>query len=1018
MTLPAIKSDSNLAIQYHAFIEKLRTSEFTGDIDTSYSARVAQATDNSVYYKLPQAVIYPRSNDDCQLIGQLATKYPDVSFAPRGGGTGTNGQSLTDGIVVDIRRYLNKVIELNVEEGWVRVQTGIVKDSLNDVLRPHGLFFSPDLSTSNRATLGGMISTDASGQGSLVYGKTSDHVIGLKAVLINGEVIETEKIPTEMAKRKADENTAEGTIYKQAIDTCVNYKDEVDHTFPKLNRFLTGYDLAHVYDGRHIDIGRLITGAEGSLAFVTEAVLTLDKISPVKALINISYRSFDAALRHAPQLVEAKATSVETIDSTVLNFAKTDIVWHSIQHLITDVPDEALLGLNLVEYNASSIEEMKGHIDSLEAAIEEAIKQGEGDISGYRITYDKADIQRIYAMRKKAVGLLGKVKGEQKPIAFAEDTAVPPEHLADFIAEFRALLDSHNLNYGMFGHVDAGVLHVRPALDLADPEQETLMHHLSDKVVKLVSKYGGLMWGEHGKGFRSEYGPDFFGETLFNEMRKIKAAFDPYNQMNPGKICTPLGSKDKLVSVKAIKRASIERVIPVTVKRDLAPAFECNGNGLCFNYEPASPMCPSSKVTSDRRHTPKGRASMLREWARLLSLSGQTDEKNGDGLSYKQFKSNVFSRFKNTVLNSDADFSHEVKAVMDGCLSCKSCTHQCPVNIDVPHFKSIFLSIYYQRYLRPLKDLLVANVETLAPLSAKLPRLYNTLLQQKWMTWFLKKKVGYVDTPLLSYPTLVDRVKSIVDTGDIAQLERLDKSEREKYVAVVQDPFTSFYDAKSVESLIKVISKMGLKPLLMPFMPNGKPAHVKGFLGKFEKQALDTAKRLNKIHELGITMVGADASLVLCYRDEYQKFLKDKRGKFFVHTIDEWLEDALPKSFNADINGSKGYDKNFTLLAHCSEKTAMPDTTARWQRIFQHLSVNLTHKPVGCCGMAGTYGHEASHLESSKALYTLSWAPVFARAQNETPNEVLVTGFSCRSQVARFEGSKPRHPIEVVNEII
>lgn len=1018
MTLPALLPDSNLAIQYRAFIERLETSEFTGDIETSFSARIAQATDNSVYYKLPQAVIYPRSNEDCQLIGQLAVKFPDVSFAPRGGGTGTNGQSLTDGIVVDIRRYLNRVIELNVEEGWVRVQTGIIKDSLNDVLRPHGLFFSPDLSTSNRATLGGMISTDASGQGSLVYGKTSDHVIALKAVLVNGEVIDTAKIPIEMAKRKARDHTTEGAIYKQAIDTCINFKDEVGRTFPKLNRFLTGYDLAHVYDGHHIDIGRLITGAEGSLAFVTEAVLTLDKIAPVKALINISYRSFDAALRHAPQLVEVNATSVETIDSTVLNFAKTDIVWHDIQHLITDVPDEALLGLNLVEYNASSIEEMKGHIDGLKTAIEDAINQSEGDISGYRITYDKADIQRIYAMRKKAVGLLGKVKGDQKPIAFVEDTAVPPEHLADFIAEFRELLDSHNLNYGMFGHVDAGVLHVRPALDLADPEQETLMHNLSDKVVKLVSKYGGLMWGEHGKGFRSEYGPEFFGEVLFNEMRKIKAAFDPYNQMNPGKICTPLGSKDKLVSVKAVKRASIERIIPTTVKRDLAPAFECNGNGLCFNYEPASPMCPSSKVTSDRRHTPKGRASMLREWARLLSLSGQIDEKNGDGLSYKQFKSNFFSRFKNTVLTKNADFSHEVKAVMDGCLSCKSCTHQCPVNIDVPHFKSIFLSIYYQRYMRPLKDLLVANVETLTPLSAKVPRLYNTLLQHKWVTWFLKKKVGYVDTPLLSYPTLVDRVKSIVETGNIEQLEHVDKSEREKYVAVVQDPFTSFYDAKSVESLIKVISKMGLKPLLVPFTPNGKPAHVKGFLGKFEKHASGTAQRLNRIHELGITMVGADASLVLCYRDEYRKFLKDKRGEFVVNTIDEWLVGVLPKSLNVNSTKNPAFDKQYLLLAHCSEKNAMPDTTARWQRVFEHLGVNLTHKPVGCCGMAGTYGHEAIHLKNSKALFALSWAPVFAHAQNATSNEILVTGFSCRSQVARFEGKKPRHPIEVVNELI
>ena len=1013
MTLPALTVESNLAAQYKAFVERLKMSDFTGDIETAYSARIAHATDNSVYYKVPQAIIYPKSTEDCQCIGKLASHFPDVAFSARGGGTGTNGQSLTDGIVVDIRRYLNEIIELNLEEGWVRVQAGIVKDSLNDALRPHGLFFSPDLSTSNRATLGGMISTDASGQGSLVYGKTSDHVIGLKAVLANGEIIETAKISRDEALLKASGCTSEAAIYQQAMRTCIQHRESILKTFPRLNRFLTGYDLEHVVDGDNIDIGRLITGAEGSLGFVTEATLTLDKIAPLKALVNISYRSFDAALRHAPVLVKAKATSVETIDSTVLNFAKTDIVWHSIHHLIADVPDNELLGLNLVEYNADSAEEMKVHIEQLEAAITQEIGRDGSSITGYSVTYDKPDIQRIYAMRKKAVGLLGKVKGNQKPIAFAEDTAVPPENLADFIGEFRALLDSHNLKYGMFGHVDAGVLHVRPALDLSEPQQEALMHTLSDEVVALVAKYGGLMWGEHGKGFRSEYGPAFFGKTLFNEMRKIKAVFDPHNQMNPGKICTPIESDDKLVSVRDIKRAGVERVIPVSIKQDMFPAFECNGNGLCFNYEPTSPMCPSSKVTHDRRHTPKGRASMLREWTRLLSLSTGFDTTlKNEGLSYKQFKSNFLSRFKNSILSNKPDFSHEVKEVMDGCLACKSCTHQCPVNIDVPHFRSIFLSIYYRRYLRPLKDMLVANIETIAPLSARAPKLHNALIELKWVKRFLEKQVGYKDAPQLSYPTLTSRVKAQTVPFDLQRLSQMNTEERKNYIAVVQDPFTSYYDAASVEKLISVIYKLGFKPIVVPYTPNGKPAHVKGFLDKFEKQAIKTANLLNQLHALDITMVGTDASLVLCYRDEYKKYLRDKRGNFFVHTIDEWLDWVLTEKHIVKAM----IKKRFSLLAHCSEKTAMPALTTRWQSIFEKLGANLTVQPSGCCGMAGTYGHEASHYKNSKALYELSWSGVFK--QCSTQHEVLVSGFSCRSQVARFEGKKPRHPIAVVNELI
>ncbi len=279
-------------------------------------------------------------------------------------------------------------------------------------------------------------------------------------------------------------------------------------------------------------------------------------------------------------------------------------------------------GLNMVEYNSEQQSDIEEKIAALTALLDNAIADKTDGIIGYQLTYDTTAIGHIYAMRKKAVGLLGNTKGAQKPLAFAEDTAVPPENLADFIMEFRALLDSHNLNGGMFGHVDAGVLHVRPALDLCDPEQEKLLRSISDQVVTLTAKYGGLMWGEHGKGYRSEYGPAFFGEELFTELRKIKAAFDPRNRVNPGKICTPFNSADKLVSVDGQKRAWFDRQIPVAVKDSFDSSLNCNGNGLCFNYEESSPMCPSSKVTKDRRHSPKGRAGLMREWLRLTENAG------------------------------------------------------------------------------------------------------------------------------------------------------------------------------------------------------------------------------------------------------------------------------------------------------------------------------------------------------------------------------------------------------------
>lgn len=1013
MNLPVVPPESAVEEHYLCFLENLSDSSFSGDIENSYSSRLAVATDNSIYQRMPQAVVYPKSVEDLSVLGKLATLSTNIQFSARGGGTGTNGQSLTSGIVVDISRYLNQVLEINVEQGWVRVQAGLVKDALNDYLRPFGFFFSPDLSTSNRATIGGMINTDASGQGSLVYGKTSDHVLGITAVLANGDVIDTAPVKIESIQEH-DATPTIKKIYQQVIDTCVGNRDAILAKFPRLNRFLTGYDLEHAVgqDLTTVDITRLITGSEGSLAFVAEATLDITPIPKFKALINIKYDSFESALRHAPEMVKANATSVETVDSNVLNLARTDIIWHSIKDLIEDVPGKTLLGLNMVEYNSESLSEIQQRISVLQERLNSAIENEQNGVIGYQLTFDDADIKKIYAMRKKAVGLLGKTKGKKKPIAFAEDTAVPPENLADFIMEFRALLDSHGLKYGMFGHVDAGVLHVRPALDMCDPEQEQLMHTISDQVVALVARYGGLMWGEHGKGYRSEYSPAFFGEMLFTELRKIKAVFDPYNQMNPGKICTPLNSTDELVKVASAKRGHLDRTIPIQFKQAFEPAMSCNGNGLCFNYDTRSPMCPSSKITGDRRHSPKGRAGMIREWLRLLHNQGVEVEKLESG----SFSTSLWERWVNTRKTPvNSDFSHEVLDVMNGCLACKSCSSQCPVGVDVPDFRAKFLSIYYQRYMRPLKDHFVANIEQLAPLMAKAPKLINSILKTPFMQWLLERTIGYVDTPMLSTPTLQQQVETLVDEYSFAKLRLLSPEERAKYVLIVQDPFTSFYDAEVVAHCAELIKALGLTPIILPFKPNGKPQHVKGFLTQFKRTARNTSAFLSEVAMLNIPMIGVDASLVLCYRDEYHKTLDAEETQFSVLTVQEWLTDLFMNNHSITPIKSEWSEHQFKLLAHCTEKTALPTSETQWQTIFAAFGLNLETQAVGCCGMAGTYGHEADQYENSVGIYALSWREAISGQKQE---HILATGYSCRSQVARLDGFKPKHPLQILAQHI
>lgn len=1020
--LPRIDHQTHLPPLYDNFVHSLQAKNFTGDINASYGARLAVATDNSVYQQLPQLVINPRSQQDIIILAKTASEevFSEIKFSARGGGTGTNGQSLTPGIIVDLSKYMNKVLEINVEEKWVKVEAGVVKDQLNDYLRPHGFFFAPDLSTSNRATIGGMINTDASGQGSLVYGKTSNHVLALTSVLANGDVLNTEPMSIEQAKMLAQEETSHGQITKQVLASSLDNRQLILEKFPRLNRFLTGYDLENVLldEEKTFDLSRLITGSEGSLAFVCEAKLNVTPISPAKTLINIKYDSFDSALRHSPFLVNAKATSVETIDSKVLNLAKQDIVWHSVSDLITDVPDKVMDGINIVEFNGSTVEALAEQVAALTAGLDKTISSDNtGGVIGYQVTSDLASINKLYAMRKKAVGLLGNTDGSQKPLAFAEDTAVPPENLADYISEFRALLDSYNLHYGMFGHVDAGVLHVRPALDMCDPEQEKLLRTLSDQVVKLTAKYGGLMWGEHGKGYRSEYGPAFFGEQLFAELRKIKAVFDPLNKMNPGKICTPIDSTEQLVSVDDTKRGYFDRQILVTVKDSFNAAMDCNGNGLCFNYDADSPMCPSSKITKDRRHSPKGRAGLMREWLRLLEKQGVDIlalENQVNHWSVKKLLDSTFTKIKLSLFEKEEnknDFSHEVMEAMQGCLACKACASQCPIKVDVPDFRSRFINIYHSRYPRPLKDHLVANVEILAPLMAKAPKLVNSILSLKAYDKLSEKTIGYVNTPLLSVPTLKSQVKKAGYSGfDLAKLQGLTEQQRQGYVLIVQDPFTSFYDANTVESMMALIRKLGLEPILLPFKPNGKAQHVKGFLARFASTAKSSSEFLNQLAKLNIPMLGMDASMVLCYRDEYKKTLGEKRGEFKVLLAHEWLSSFIKQdeSFKRNVNNNASA---FKLFAHCTEKTALVNSENEWASIFTHFGLTLEKVSVGCCGMAGTYGHEKTNLENSKGLFELSWQPKLAEI---APTQILATGFSCRSQVKRLTELKAKHPVEAL----
>ncbi|SFU62861.1 D-2-hydroxyglutarate dehydrogenase YdiJ [Halomonas korlensis] len=1029
----------SLEARYQRFLDALKAEGFAGEIAPDYAARTVLATDNSIYQRLPQAVVYPQHGADLECLARLAGRdeHRAIALTPRGGGTGTNGQSLTDGLVVDVSRHMNRILEIDVENRRVRVQAGVVKDQLNAALKPHGLFFAPELSTSNRATIGGMIATDASGQGSCEYGKTRDHVLALDTVLIGGERLVSRPVDEAELDTLCARDDVTGRAYRTAREIIDTQRALIDATFPPLNRCLTGYDLAHLRDAAgRLDLNSLLCGSEGSLGFLDEAVLNVLPIPKHSTLVNVRYAGFMDALRDAKALMasdssqpKARPTSIETVDDTVLGLARNDFVWDGVAEFFPEA-ETPVHGINLVEFNDDDPERLAERI----AAFCRHLERDAGvERLGYTLAEGREAIQRVYAMRKRAVGLLGNAQGEKRPLPFVEDTAVPPEHLADYIAEFRALLDARGLAYGMFGHVDAGVLHVRPALDMKDPAQARLIREISDEVAALTKKYHGLLWGEHGKGIRSEYAPQFFG-ALYPSLQRVKAAFDPHDQLNPGKIASPLAVADdlevdpvawadpNLLTIDGVPtRGEYDRQIDERVWQAHAATVYCNGNGACYNYDPDDAMCPSWKATRDRIHSPKGRASLIREWLRLqgaagVDLIGESRKKKAEGawgfVKHLPMRTlNTLRRGKKSGVSDD--FSYEVYDAMAGCLACKACAGQCPVKVNVPDSRSQFLEVYHGRYLRPLRDYLIGGMEFFVPTLARLAPLYNAALGNRLVDRLLAGPIGLVDSPRLSRASLSKQLQAWgVAEATPTSLGLFTESQKARSVILVQDAFTSHFEARLVMDIVELLARLDVRVFVAPYAPNGKPLQVQGFLGAFARTAEAQARRLRTLADFGVPLVGIDPAMTLTYRQEYVQALGPDAVPE-VLMLQEWLVAQSPTlARQLAPSGLATQDPGYRLLSHCTEKTQAPGSPKAWQQVFAAFGFELGLVNTGCCGMSGTYGHEARNRDTSRTIYAQSWQPVVEDAANA--GKLLATGYSCRSQAGRLSNQALLHPLQAL----
>lgn len=1009
--IPVLPPNADLSPTVMAFSDELRRGGFRGDLSSTLADRMALATDNSIFQIRPEMVIHPVDEKDVMLVMKTLgrAEFREVHLTPRGGGTGTNGQSLNHGVILDLSRHMTDILEIDPEAKTARVQPGVVLDQLNRALKAHGLFFSPAVSTSSRATLGGMANNDSSGKGSLVYGKTSDHVLSMNTVLSDGSLLKSESAldDGEMMGLMARQDRV-GEVYRTVNEVVRSQADEIERIFPKMNRFMSGYNLAHVLksDGA-FRLNYLLCGSEGTLGVTTELLLNLTPIPTHSRVVAIMYSDFDSALRCAYALASTHPEAVETIDDKIMSMARQDEVWHRVAHLMDRDPGQApVKAVNFVEYVGMEPESVNR---SIEALVEQLEQEAFAGVVGHVLADDPVDMAALWELRKKGVGLLGAVKGSRKPMAFVEDTAVPPENLADFIAEFHALLHHRGLDFGMFGHVDAGCMHVRPALDLTVPEDVAQVADISNEVSSLVRKYGGVLWGEHGRGIRSEYTEDFFGPVLYENLRRIKGAFDPNNQLNPGKMVTPLSLPDATYRITETSlRGDSDAEIPVHVREAFPSAMNCNGNGACHNVDPKDVMCPSSKITKDRVHSPKGRAGLMREW--LKRVEAQGGDPNTRRSSWTTKLGSVLPSSK--VAQKEDDFNHQVYDAMMGCLSCKACTSQCPIHVDIPSLKARFLSAYHTRYRHPIKDHLVAGLEHVAPLVSGVGQAANAVQKLGPVKW-LVEKVGLVDAPSFSSPTLKSSLQSrTLPDFNLHDLKALPDEEKARTIVLVQDAFTSYFDAQLVIDTIDFFQAIGVRVVVAPYRANGKPEHIKGFLDRFERTAKEQADFLDACAETGIALVGIEPSVVLTYREEYPEFL-GKALQAKVHLPQEWLTTHLKGSSHWPNRVESGRDLLYRLYSHCTEKTSEQKSPLLWKEAFAAFGLHLEIEKTGCCGMAGTFGHETQHRAESKGIYQQNWKQSISQAL-EKGEIILGTGYSCRSQVKRFEDRVMLHPMSAL----
>ncbi|MEN2282760.1 FAD-linked oxidase C-terminal domain-containing protein [Algoriphagus sp. SE2] len=964
-------------------LQKL-SSQLEGSLQFDTLTKTLYATDASVYREMPLAVAFPKTEADIQKLIRFASEN-GTSLIPRTAGTSLAGQCVGNGIVVDVAKNFTEIIELNVEERWVRVQPGVVRDELNRFLKPHGLFFSPITSTANRAMIGGMVGNNSSGTTSIVYGVTRDKVISLNTILSDGNPAVFEEISQDDFDRKCGLRTLEGKIYRQIFDELNNpeTREEIHAQFPKksIHRRNTGYAVdellkSELFEGKeNFNFCKLLTGSEGTLAFTTEIKISLDPLpDPIEIVVAAHFETIHQSMVASQTAMKHPATAVELMDKIILDCTKESIEYSKNRYFVEGDPEAILM----VEFRGKTLEEAmaKGH-----ALVEDFKKNNLG--YAYPII-EPAMVSAAWALRSAGLGLLANIPGDPKAVACIEDTAVDIEDLADYIDEVDEMMKGFNQKPVHYAHAGAGEIHLRPILDLKKSKDVEEFYQISKASAELVKKYQGSLSGEHGDGrVRAAFIPMMVGEKNYELFRRVKFTWDPNNIFNPGKI-VDAAPMNKFLRYEPDQETPEHKTMMdfSQVGGILRLAEKCNGSGDCRKLPGSGgTMCPSFMATRNERDTTRGRANTLREFL--------------------------------TMDKKENAFDHpEIKEAMDLCLSCKGCTAECPSNVDMATLKAEFLYQYQKTNGTPLRSKAFAHINELNELGAMVPGIANFFLSNSVTGGLMKYLLGVSpnrNLPAISSQSLRKWYKKNYSTLPAA-------SKTIKAVYFFLDEFTNHNDTQIGIKAISLLKKLGYEVRIVDHEESGRSALSKGLLSKAKKHAEANVRIFNKLIDGNTPLIGLEPSAILSFRDEYPRIVnKDlvdaaKKLKFHVKLIDEFLaQETAAGNIKSDSFTTKS--QKVKLHGHCHQKAL---SSIVWTQKILSLPKNYSVEtiPSGCCGMAGSFGYEAEHFEVSQQVGELVLFPAVRKADSETI--IAAPGTSCRHQIADGTGRKAKHPVEIL----